>query len=170
MTRSSRSRLPPAEALLRAYDASARINQFLVERLAAAVWRAPLAAARRGAKVRTIAALVAHLHNCGLRYLERTDPAAGVPAELVRARVTQAQAASALGRKRKVALRIVGRAMAAGRPIVGFPYDAATWLAYYLAHDSHHRGQIVQLARLLGHPISQATMAGMWQWPKRARE
>ena len=43
-----------------------------------------------------------------------------------------------------------------------FPYDAATFLAYYLAHDSHHRGQIVLLARLLGHPVSQRTMSGMW--------
>ena len=57
-----------------------------------------------------------------------------------------------------------------GRRIVGFPHDAAHYLAYYMAHDAHHRGQIVQLARQLGHPISQATMIGMWQWPRRAEE
>src|SRR2546430_13082125 len=45
------------------------------------------------------------------------------------------------------------------RSITGFQYDAATFLAYYLAHDSHHRGQIVMLARLLGHPVSQQTMS-----------
>jgi len=166
----SRRRPSPEAALLAAYDASSRINQFLVERLAPAVWRAaPPAGSPRG-KVRTIAALVAHLHNCGLRYLERTDPNAKVPRELDRARVTQAEAARSLGRKRAVALRVVGQALAEGRRIVGFPYDAATWFAYYLSHDSHHRGQIVQLARLLGHPVSQATMAGMWQWRVRARE
>ena len=170
MPRSSRPRLGPDAALLRAYDASARINQFLVERLAPVVWRAPLPGAPPGSKVRTIAALVAHLHNCGLRYLERTDPSAAVPAELDRSRVTQAQAVRALGAKRKVALRVVGRAMAEGRRIVGFPFDAATWLLYYLSHDSHHRGQIVQQTRLLGHPVSRATMAGMWQWRLRARE
>jgi len=154
----------PAAALLTAYAASARINQYLVERLAPAIWRVPPPGGKR-----TIAGLVAHLHNCGLRYVERTDPK-GVPAELDRARVTAAQAARALGAKGRAVVRIVGAAMKDGRCIVGFPHDAAHYLAYYMAHDAHHRGQIVQLARQLGYPISQQTMIGMWQWPRRAEE
>ena len=157
----------PTAVLLRAYSASARINQYLVERLDPAVWRARPPGEE---KMRTIAALVAHLHNCGLRYLERTDPHAGVPAELDRARVTPAQAARALGAKRKAVLRVVGAAIAEGRRIVGFPHDAASYLAYYMIHDGHHRGQIVMLARQLGHPIGQKTMIGMWQWSARAGE
>jgi len=171
VTRSSgRRRLDPTAALLRAYSASARINQYLVQRLDPAVWRAELRAESRGGRVRTIAALVAHLHNCGLRYLERTDPTARVPAELDRFHVTPAQAARALGAKRVVVAQVVGTAIAEGRRIVGFGHDAASYLAYYLAHDSHHRGQIVMLARLLGHPVSRETMIGMWQWGARARE
>jgi uncharacterized damage-inducible protein DinB len=57
--------------------------------------------------------------------------------------------------------------MAEGRRIVGSPHDAPSYLAYYMAHDAHHRGQIVLLARQLGHPISRATMIGMWQWSAR---
>ena len=157
----------PIAVLLRAYSASARINQYLVERLDPAVWRARPPGEE---KVRTIAALVAHLHNCGLRYLERTDPDAGVPDELDRSRVTPAQAARALGAKRKAVLRVVGAAIAEGRRIVGFPHDAPNYLAYYMIHDGHHRGQIVMLARQLGHPIGQKTMIGMWQWSARAAE
>ena len=155
----------PTAALLTAYAASARINQYLVERLPRAIWRVP----PPGGKGRTIAALVAHLHNCGLRYLERTDPE-GVPGELDRSRVTPAQAARAHRAKGRAAVRIVGAALAHGRRIVGFPHDAAQYLAYYMTHDAHHRGQIVQLARQLGHPISQKTMIGMWQWARRAAE
>ena len=153
----------PIALLLRTYSANARINQYLVERLDPAVWRARPPGEER---VRTIAALVAHLHNCGLRYLERTDPDANVPAELDRARVTPAQAARALGAKRKAVLRVVGAAIAEGRRIVGFPHGASEYLIYYMAHDCHHRGQIVMLAR----PISQKTMIGMWQWSARAGE
>ena len=76
----------------------------------------------------------------------------------------------ALGAKRRAVQRVVTAALADGRRITGFQYDAATFLAYYLAHDSHHRGQIVMLARLLGHPVSQQTMSGMWQWSRRAAE
>lgn len=159
-------RLSAADALLKAYSASARVNQYLIERLHPTVWRArsPLP------KGRTIAALVAHIHNCGLRYLERTAPGVRVPAELDRHRVTPAQAARALRAKRNAVLGIVGAALRDDRRIVGFPYDAAGYLTYYMAHDAHHRGQIVLQARLLGHPISQKTMSGMWQWNPRAKE
>jgi len=161
------ARRDPAAVLLRTYSASARINQYLVEELDPAVWRARPDGTE---KVRNIAELVAHLHNCGLRYLERTDPDAAVPAELDRARVTPAQAARALGAKRKAVLRVVGAAIAEGRRIVGFPHDAPSYLLYYMAHDSHHRGQIVMLARQLGHAVSRKTMSGMWQWHAREAE
>jgi len=150
------------ESLLRAYSASARINQYLVQHLNPAVWSAGTG--------RTIAALVAHMHNCGLRYLERTDPQAAVTAELDRFTVTPAKAVRAFGAKRKAVEKIVGRALADGRRIVGFPHDAATYLAYYLSHDSHHRGQITLRARQLGHPLDRRTMSGMWQWSLRAKE
>ena len=169
MSPPARRRVDSATALLRTYSASARINQYLVERLDPAVWRAAVRG-NDGKQMRTIAALVAHLHNCGLRYLVRTEPAATVPPELDRLRVTPAQAVRALGAKRRAVLRIVGAALAEGRRIVGFPHDAADYLAYYAVHDAHHRGQIVMLARLLGHPIGQDTMSGMWQWTKRAGE
>jgi len=150
-------RLDAAAALLQAYSASARINQYLVERLHPAVWR-------------TVAPLVAHMHNCALRYLERTAPEVPVPGKLNRHRVTQQQAVRALGAKRKAVLAIVGAAVQDNSKIVGSPHRAAAFLAYYMAHDAHHRGQIVQRARQLGHPISQQTMIGMWQWTARGKE
>ena len=159
-------RLDAAALLLKAYAANARVNQFLIEELDPAVWRAPSPLPRG----RTIAAQFAHIHNCGLRYLERTAPEYPVPEELERARVTPAQAAKALGAKRKAVLAIVGAALRDNGRIVGFPLSAAEYLTYYMIHDGHHRGQIVLQARLLGHPISVKTMSGMWAWNQRARE
>lgn len=166
MPASRRRPTDASAALLEAYDAGARINQYLVERLDPAVWRArpPVP------KSRTVAAIVAHMHNCGLRYLERTDPRARVPGELDRSRVTRAQAVRALGAKRRAVVTVVGAALAGDGRIVGFPHGATRYLIYYLAHDAHHRGQIVQLARELGQPIDRQTMIGMWQWARRARE
>lgn len=159
-------RLNPADALLKAYSANARINQYLVQQLDPAVWRAPAP----GPKTRAIAAQVAHLHNCGLRYLERTAPGFPVPAELDRRRVTRAQAVRALAAKRRAVLAIVGGALKDDGRIVGFHHDAAGYLMYYMIHDAHTRGQIVLQARLLGHPIDQKTMIGMWEFAKRAKE
>ena len=159
-------RLSTDDALIKAYAGNARINEFLIEHLDPAVWQAPAP----GPKTRTIAAQVAHLHNCGLRYLERTAPDFPVPAELNRGRVTRAQALRALKAKRKAVLAIVGAALKDGGRIVGFHHDAAGYLMYYMLHDAHHRGQIVLQARLLGYPIDQKTMIGMWEFAKRAKE
>src|SRR2546426_2878562 len=132
-----RSPLEPLAALVRAYSASARVNQSLVERLDPAVWRAELRGGR-GDRLRTIAALVAHLHNCGLRYLVRTDPAADVPRELDRLRVTRAQAVRALGAKRKAVLRAVPSAIAAGRRGVGGAPPPARRLLFHPPPPPHH--------------------------------
>jgi uncharacterized damage-inducible protein DinB len=155
-----------AAELLLAYSASARVNQYLVEQLHPAVWRArpPEGGPRR------VAGLVAHMHNCGLRYLERTEPSAPVPKPLDRHKVTRDQAVRALGAKRKAVLGVVGAALAGNGRIIGFPGGAVKYLTYYMVHDAHHRGQIMDLARRLGHPISRRTMAGMWEWSARARE
>jgi uncharacterized damage-inducible protein DinB len=154
-----------SDALLWAYSASARVNQYLVEHVDPAVWRAKLPGARR-----TIAALVAHLHNCGLVYVRRAPGGEATPGELDRFRVTAAQAARALGAKRRAVLRVAARALEGDGRVDGFRFDAAAFLAYYMIHDGHHRGQILLQARLLGHPVSQQVMSGMWAWETRVKE
>jgi uncharacterized damage-inducible protein DinB len=39
-----------------------------------------------------------------------------------------------------------------------------------VAHEAHHRGQIVLVARALGHRLPSAVTGGLWQWTKRAAE
>jgi len=148
---------------LTAYAASARINQYLVEQLSPAIWRVPPPGGNgRG---RTIAALFAHIHNCGLRYLERTDPE-GVPGELERARVTPKEAARALGAKGRAVVRIVGAALADGRRIVGYPHSAVHYLTYYITHDAHHRGNVLLTLKQCGHVVPQDVRYGIWKWDK----
>ena len=51
-----------------------------------------------------------------------------------------------------------------------FPTDLTHFLAYFVAHEAHHRGQLVLLARQLGCRLPVDVRAGLWQWKKRARE
>jgi uncharacterized damage-inducible protein DinB len=167
-SRSLRTRLPldVAAALLRSCAASARVNEYLIERLDPSVWRAKPPAP----KMRTIAALVAHVHNCGLVYLRRARPGVPVPADLDRFHVTQAAAVKALAAKRRAMVAALGQALARGGRIGGSSHDPVEFVTYYMVHDGQHRGQILLQARLLGHPVSVETMSGMWQWAARARE
>jgi uncharacterized damage-inducible protein DinB len=51
-----------------------------------------------------------------------------------------------------------------------FPTDLPHFVAYFVAHEAHHRGQLVLLARQLGYRLPGAVTAGLWQWIRRARE
>jgi uncharacterized damage-inducible protein DinB len=51
-----------------------------------------------------------------------------------------------------------------------FPTDLAHFLGYFVAHEAHHRGQLVMLARQLGHRLPPGVTGGLWQWSQRARE
>ena len=50
------------------------------------------------------------------------------------------------------------------------PLDVGHVLAYLVAHEGHHRGQIVLAARQLGHPLSPSITGGLWQWTKLSKE
>jgi uncharacterized damage-inducible protein DinB len=50
------------------------------------------------------------------------------------------------------------------------PLDVGHVLSYFVAHEGHHRGQIVMLARQLGHRLPPEVTGGLWQWSKRAWE
>ena len=90
-----------------------------------------------------------------------------MPDELDRFRVTPALAGRALAAKRRAVLKIVGAALDRGGRIGGSPHDAAGFIAYYMAHDSHHRGQIVLSLKQAGHPVNKKVQYGIWEWGVR---
>jgi hypothetical protein len=50
------------------------------------------------------------------------------------------------------------------------PLDVGHVLTYFVAHEGHHRGQIVMLSRQLGYRLPVEVTGGLWQWSKRSRE
>ena len=149
-------------ALLNAFNTNNRINQYLIENLPTAAWKAKLPEG----KGRTIAAIVAHMHNVRVMWLKAAK-VTEIPAQLERATVTPAQATHALEDSRQALSVIITRALASDGRVKNFRPDVAGFLAYLIAHDAHHRGQITMLARQLGHALPQKAMFGMWEWGKR---
>ena len=79
------------QALLNAFETNDRIHTYLIEDLPAAAWRANPA----DGKGRTLAAIVAHMHNVRVMWLKGAK-ANDIPAQLERATVTPAQAVKAM--------------------------------------------------------------------------
>jgi uncharacterized damage-inducible protein DinB len=152
-----------AEALLQAYEINDRINQYLIQNLPPEAWRAE----PPNGKGRDVAAIVAHMHNVRVMWLKAAAKGSSIPDQLDRSKVTPPQARKALEESRAALQAVLKSGVGGDGRVKGFRPDVAAFFGYLIAHDSHHRGQITMLARQAGHPISQSTMFGMWEWGKR---
>jgi uncharacterized damage-inducible protein DinB len=149
-------------ALINAFNTNNRINQYLIENLPTDAWTAK----PPDGKGRTIAAIVAHMHNVRVMWLKAAN-AEEIPPQLDRSTVTPANAVQALESSRDALSKVISHAMAGDGRIKNFRPDVAGFLGYLIAHDAHHRGQIAMLARQLGQPLPQKAVFGMWEWGRR---
>jgi uncharacterized damage-inducible protein DinB len=153
-----------------------RVTVFLVERLPPELW----AAAVPGAPRRTIRMIAGHLHNARCMWIKTLGQELGVtvPRSVDRRRVGRKELVLALERSSRGILRLLtlgceqgGRIPAASTYIWrNLPLDVGHVLAYFVAHEAHHRGQIILVARALGFRLPAAVTGGLWQWTKRAAE
>lgn len=152
-------------ALLTAYDTNDRINQYMIENLPAEAWGAE----PPDGKGRTIAAIVAHIHNVRVMWLKAAAKGSKIPEQLDRTTVTPAQAGKGLEQSRAALSAVIKSALEGDGRVKGFRPDVAGFLSYLIAHDAHHRGQICMLARQVSHPLPQKAMFGMWEWGTRGK-
>jgi uncharacterized damage-inducible protein DinB len=151
-------------ALVNAFDTNNRINTYLIENLPAPAWESKTS----DGKGRTIAAIVAHMHNVRVMWLKAAKHG-DIPEQLDRATVTPAEASRALESSRSALSAMICQALAGDGRVKNFRPDVAGFVGYLIAHDAHHRGQIAMLARQVGHPLSKQAMFGMWEWGSRSR-
>ena len=151
------------DSLVAAFAANNRIDEYLIRAVPDAAWHA----APPGGKGRTIASLAAHIHNVRLMWLKSAAKDAPLPAKLEGESCSKEDAIRALDESWRALETVLRASLSSGCAIRGFKPDAASFLAYLLAHDAHHRGQITMLARQLGHPVSQSVGYGLWEWGTR---
>lgn len=164
------------DSILEAWKTNDRVTVFLVEHLAAELWAAKVPGAPR----RTIRMLAAHLHNVRCRWIKTLGEEHGlrVPAMVDRHKVTSEELMRALHQSSVGILGLLTLGLDQGGTIPdsssyvwrNVPLDVGHVLGYFVAHESHHRGQIVMLARQLGQRLPNPVTDGLWQWSKRARE
>ena len=164
------------ETIIGAWRTNARVTAYLVEHLPAPIWNATVPGAPR----RTVRMILGHLHNARCARLKTLGSEHGIatPTSVDRRHVTRRELLAALKRSAKGMEALLELGIAAGGRVPpskryvwrNLPLDVPHVLTYFVAHEGHHRGQIVMLARQLGHRLPNDVAGGLWQWTKRADE
>ncbi len=152
------------------------MTAYLVENIPADIWDAPIPGAPR----RTVRMIAGHVHNARCMWLKTLGQEHGikVPASVDRHKVARNELLSALKRSSKGIEALLELGITAGGVVPpskayvwrNLPLDVAHVLTYFVAHEGHHRGQIVMLARQFGHRFPSDVSNGLWQWTKRVKE
>ena len=159
-----------------AWATNNRVTVAFVEQLPSALWGAPVP----GVPHRTVCMIAAHLHNARCQWIRTLGREHGVPVprRVDHRKVTRRALAVALRRSGRGIDALLELGLAAGGqvpPSRGYvwrnlPLDVGHVLAYFVAHEAHHRGQIVMLARQLGLRLPPTVINDLWQWTKVQRE
>ena len=165
-----------AETILAAWRTNHRVTVFLVRHVPTAVWAAPIPGAPR----KTVRMIAGHLHNSRRMWLKTLGRPHGIPVppSVDRRKVSRRQLVAALNRSSRGIEALLRLGCRSGGKVPAspayvwrnLPLDVGHVLTYFVAHEGHHRGQIVLVARQIGSPLPAAVTTGLWQWTKRAEE
>lgn len=155
------------DQLLEAWRTNSRITLYLFDAISDEGMRSTLSV--RGG--RDVARQFAHLHDVRLYHLEKRAPDLAEGLEPFRSKEHPDRD------KVRKALVTSGEAVGEflsdledppeGRKRRGFKKGIATTLAYFVAHESHHRGSILLTLKVSGHMVDQKIAYSIWDWDRR---
>lgn len=164
------------DMLLSAWKTNNRVTVFLFEHLTPELWNATVPGAPR----RTVRMIAGHVHNARCMWIKTLGREHGIktPQSVNRHKVEPHELITALGHSSRGMISLLTLGLDRGGVIPSsssyvwrnLPLDVGHVLSYFVAHEGHHRGQIVMLARQLGHRLPAEITNGLWLWSKRSVE
>ncbi len=164
------------DLLLAAWRTNNRVTTFLVEHLPPELWIASVPGAPR----RTVRMIAGHIHNARCMWIKMLGKEFGIktPRSVNRHKIEPTALISALTHSSAGIISLLTLGCDRGGVIPtssaykwrNLPLDVGHVLTYFVAHEGHHRGQIIMLARQLGHRLPIEVTGGLWQWSKRSKE
>ena len=150
------------DELVEAWRTNNRINLFLIDKISDAGMRCTLS--KRGG--RDVARQFAHVHNVRVWHLEKRakDLAEGLAKFETKVTPSKAQLRKAVSASSKGVEALLTGILAGEPKRRGFKKGIFTTLGYFIAHESHHRGNILLTLKECGHNIDKAAQYAIWGW------
>lgn len=141
------------------WQISNRINLYLIDAIAEEHFTD-----QSSSKGRTVGEQLAHIHNVRLMWLQAAMP------ELMRDvskiekdAITKKLLVGQLNKSAEAISKLLEKGLTDGK-IKGFKPHPQAFLGYLIAHEAHHRGQIVLSLKQSGHHLDKKILFGLWEW------
>jgi uncharacterized damage-inducible protein DinB len=151
------------EQLLDAWRISNRINLYLLDAI-----EADALGNMSASKGRSVGEQFAHLHNVRLMWLKAAAPDLldGLRKVEKEGSLDRETLAAALQRSGEAMARLLIIGLETGT-VKGFKPHVAAFHSYIVAHEAHHRGQILLTLKQSGYKVDKKIPFGLWEWGVR---
>lgn len=150
--------------VLRCWKINNEVDIILLKALPAAIWPMKIP----GYQHKTVRMMGAHLHNArcgwintlGRKWKILSPPMVGNKEVSVKGLIAVLNASA------ETMIELFATGLDNNNKLPGFAPGAVQFVHYMVAHEAHHRGQLIMISRQLGYPFPAQVMGKLWQWSK----
>ncbi len=153
-----------ADEVLRCWKINNEVDIILFRALPEVIWPMKIP----GYQHKTVRMMGAHLHNCRCMWIRQLGRKWKIvaPSPVDNKEISLKELIAALNESSDTMLELLATGLDNHNKLPGFAPGAVQFMHYMVAHEAHHRGQLIMASRQLGHPLPAPVMGKLWQWSK----